>query len=59
MPEPKDTKAYIHKDTLREIGMRAAQLGVAKSELFKLLAVVPIHVIKSLVSTYLASKKRP
>lgn len=58
MPEPKDTKAYIHKETLREIGIRAARLGFPKADLFRLLALVPIDILKDLAHRYLATKKR-
>lgn len=58
MSEPKDTKAYIHKDTLQEIGIRAARIGKRKSDLFRLLTLIPVSILKDLSAQYLTNKKQ-
>lgn len=59
MPVPRDTKAYIHKDVLREIDGRAGKLRRYKADLFRLLTLIPLETLKTLADKYLDSKKRP
>lgn len=51
----KGTKAYIHKDILKEIGIRAIKLGVSRLDLFRLLTQISMSELANLI---LVNKKK-
>ncbi len=56
--DPKGTQAYIHKEDNDEISVLAAQLKRPRTQLFHLLALIPIKEVRDLADKYLGPNKK-